>query len=136
MLNVWEDQGFVYFAYCMTMSEKVFTDFHHLFSLHLPIKAARNCMLNTWNMLIVITEDKWTPHKHIFEFLDFYWKVTDWFPCIILHKPSVRVRGGQGYPNKHHEYFKVIFSITREEIELPVKISDKSLYLTWLSDGP
>ena len=52
------------------------------------------------------------------------------FPCIIFHKPSVRVWGGQGYPNKHHEHFKVIFSITREEIELPVKISDKSLNLT------
>ena len=42
---------------CTTISEKVFTDFHHLFSLCLPIKAAGNCMLNTWNMLIVITED-------------------------------------------------------------------------------
>ena len=52
------------------------------------------------------------------------------FPCIIFHKPSVRVWGGQGYPNKHHEYFKVIFSITREEIELPVKIGDKNLNLT------
>ena len=38
--------------------------------------------------------------------------------------------GGQGYPNKHHEHFKVIFSITREEIELPVKIGDKNLNLT------
>ena len=37
---------------------------------------------------------------------------------------------GQGYPNKHHKHFKVIFSITREEIELPVTISDKSLNLT------
>ena len=52
------------------------------------------------------------------------------FPCIIFHKPSVRVWGGQGYPNKHHEHFKVIFSITREEIELPVKIGDKNLNLT------
>ena len=42
----------------------------------------------------------------------------------------VRVWGGQGYPNKHHEHFKVIFSITREEIELPVKIGDKNLNLT------
>jgi hypothetical protein len=40
------------------------------------------------------------------------------------------VWGGQGYPNKHHEHFKVIFSITREEIELPVKIGDKNLNLT------
>ena len=38
--------------------------------------------------------------------------------------------GGQGYPNKHHEHFKVIFSITREEIQLPVKIGDKNLNLT------
>ena len=42
----------------------------------------------------------------------------------------MRVWGGQGYPNKHHEHFKVIFSITREEIELPVKIGDKNLNLT------
>ena len=42
----------------------------------------------------------------------------------------MRVWGGQGYPNKHHEYFIVIFSITREEIELPVKIGDKNLNLT------
>ena len=52
------------------------------------------------------------------------------FPCIIFHKPSVRVWRGQGYPNKHHEHFKVIFLITREEIELPVKIGDKNLNLT------
>ena len=52
------------------------------------------------------------------------------FPCIIFHKPSVRVWGGQGYPNKHHGHFKVIFSITREEIQLPVKIGDKNLNLT------
>ena len=52
------------------------------------------------------------------------------FPCIIFHKPSVRVWRGQGYPNKHHEHFKVIFSITREEIELSVKIGDKNLNLT------
>ena len=50
--------------------------------------------------------------------------------CRTLGKLSVRVWGGQGYPNKHHEHFKVIFSITREEIELPVKISDKILNLT------
>ena len=42
----------------------------------------------------------------------------------------MRVWRGQGYPNKHHEHFKVIFSITREEIELPVKIGDKNLNLT------
>ena len=42
----------------------------------------------------------------------------------------MRVWRGQGYPNKHHEHFKVIFSITREEIQLPVKIGDKSLNLT------
>ena len=56
------------------------------------------------------------------------------FPCIIFHKTSVRVWGGQGYPNKHHEHFKVIFSITREEIELPVKIGDKNLNLTQPSE--
>ena len=42
----------------------------------------------------------------------------------------MRVWGGQGYPNKHHKHFKVIFSITREEIKLPVKIGDKNLNLT------
>ena len=52
------------------------------------------------------------------------------FPCIIFHKPSVKVWRGQAYPNKHYEHFKVIFSITREEIELPVKIGDKNLNLT------
>ena len=46
----------------------------------------------------------------------------------------MRVWGGQGYPNKHHEHFKVIFSITREEIELPVKIGDKNLNLTQPND--
>ena len=47
----------------------------------------------------------------------------------------MRVWGGQGYPNKHHEHFKVIFSITREEIELPVKIGDKNLNLTQPNGG-
>ena len=130
MLNVWKDQGIVWFAYCTTMGEKVFTDFHHLFSLCLPIKAAGNCMLNTWNMLIVITEDKWTPSQTHFWIFEFLLKGDSFVPLYNFSQTKCESVGGQGYPNKHHEHFKVIFSITREEIQLPVKIGDKNLNLT------
>ena len=42
MLNMWEDQEFVYFAYSKTMSEKVFTAYFHV---GYPLKHQENAYL-------------------------------------------------------------------------------------------
>ena len=69
----------------------------------------------------------------MFEFL---LKGDSFVPLYNFSQTKCESLGGQGYPNKHHEHFKVIFSITREEIELPVKIGDKNLNLTQPTHQP
>ena len=48
-------------------------------------------------------------------------------PLYCFHRPSVRAWGGQdsGVSEKKHKNFNVLFLITREKIEVPVKIGDK-----------
>ena len=81
----------------------------------------------TWNILFAITVDRLTPHKHILECLNFYWRLTVLFPCIFFHRPSVRAWGVEECPNKYHKNYIVIFLITGEKIELVQRIHDEKL---------
>ena len=60
----------------------------------------------------------------------FYQYRTAFFLCIFVHRQSVRACEGQEWSKEANNRSKVIFSITREEIQLPVKIGDKNLNLT------
>ena len=53
-------------------------------------------------------------------------------PLYFFHRPSVRAWGGQdsGVSQKKHKNFNVLFLITREKIEVPVKIGDKKFDMT------
>ena len=82
---------------------------HRLFSCWLPIKTPRKRIYRTWNILFLITEDKQISHKHILEYLYFYWRLTILFPRLFFHRQSIRAWGGQEGPKRCHKNCSVIF---------------------------
>ena len=81
----------------------------------------------TWNILFAVIVDRLTPHKHILECLNFYWRLRVLFPCIFFHWPSESVGEVRSVQKKTHKYYIVIFLITGEKIELVQRIHDEKL---------